>query len=105
MGLPPWFSDKGDRQRQNKRSKKQEKDRAAEIGGRPTAGSGSSWRSPGDVSTADVLEELKYTDAASFSLKVADIRAIERKATLQGKEPHLLVEFMQHGLRVKITIE
>lgn len=103
--MPKWMTPKADKKRQNRRSAAQERNRAAEIGGRPTAGSGSSWRSPGDVSTPDVLEELKYTDAASFSLKAKDLKAIQRKAVLQGKEPRMVIDFENHHLRVIVTIE
>lgn len=103
--LPPWMSDKAAKKKQNKRSRTQERKRADEVGGRPTAGSGSSWRSAGDVSTDDVLEEVKFTDKASYSLKVADLQAIRRKALNTGKEPSFLVEFSEHNMRVIIQIE
>lgn len=102
MTVPAWFSDGQDRPAQNKRSRKQERERAKETGGKVQSGSGSSWRARGDVRTDEALEQLKYTDAASYSLKVSEWEQIERDALSQGREPTLIIEFARHGLRLKI---
>ena len=94
-----------DREDVNSRSKKQELKRAAQIGGRRTAGSGSSYRSPGDVRGDDVLEELKFTDKKAFSLKVSDLLGILVKALNTGREPRMVVDFSEHNIRVVMTIE
>lgn len=101
--MPAWW-DK-DRQRQNTRSQKQEKDRAKEIGGVAQPGSGSSWRRPQDVVTADAMEQLKYTDKDSFTLKVSDWEQLAADALRAGKEPRMIVEMSKHNLRFLIIEE
>lgn len=100
MPVPSWFEK--DRERVNRNVRKQERDRAREIGGRPQAGSGCSWRAPGDVKGSEVLEELKQTSARSFTLKVADWYDIRRKALSQGREPRFIIEFGD-GTRLIVT--
>lgn len=103
--LPGWLSSKAKGRTQNSRSKAQEKKRAEETGGRLSAGSGSSYRSPGDVKSEDYLEEVKYTDKASYSLTVKVLNDIRRKARLTGREPRMVVDYEQHGIRAIIRIE
>jgi len=100
---PLWFG--RDKQRQNKRSDKQEKARAKEIGGKVQAGSGSSWRARGDCKNETVLEELKYTDASSFSLKAKDWLLHKDRALKQGREPVMVIEFMQDNVRLVLREE
>lgn len=94
------------RSERNDRSERQERQRASEVGGRRSAGSGSSYRSPGDVRTDDVLEELKFTDKKSFSLKLAQWEDIKAKALKLGREPRMVIEFHRDGERaVRLIIE
>lgn len=101
--LPAWFG--RDRQERNDRSRRQEERRAEQVGGRTTPGSGSSWRSPGDVRADDVLEELKYTDKGSYTLRIADWFSIKRKALKLGREPRMVIDFPHKQLRLVITEE
>lgn len=100
MPLPNWF-DK-DRERVNRNVRKQERERAREIGGRPQAGSGCSWRAPGDVKSSEVLEELKLTGKASYRFTLEEWHDIRRKALSQGRDPRFLIEFPD-GTRLIVT--
>jgi hypothetical protein len=101
--LPAWFTDKATKQRQNRRSSAQEKRVAKEVGGRQVVGSGSSWRAPGDVKSDTHLIEHKFTDAASFRLTVKDWRQARKDATVVGREPAMIIEFPEAGLRLVVT--
>lgn len=103
MSLPSWFEK--DREKQNARSQAQERKRAKETGGRVSAGSGSSWRSPQDNRTDEHMEQIKYTDRASYSLKMSEWEAIREDALRFGREPRLLIDFEKHGIRLLITEE
>lgn len=99
MSLPRWWGK--ERQEQNARSRRQEEEIATREGGRPTPGSGSSWRSPGDVTRAQSepgdetrLVEAKFTDKLSFRLDSGVIRQHWRRASSLGKEPVIVIEFM-----------
>ena len=102
--LPPWFG--RDRERQNRRSQRQETKRAKEVGGRPQGGSGSSWRARGDVKTLETLEELKFTTKSSYSLKMLDWRKIRAAALAQGRTPRMVIDLDVDGkdpLRLVVT--
>jgi hypothetical protein len=102
MSMPKWFSDEGaPRKERNRRSKKQETGRAKEIGGRATAGSGSSYRAPQDVFNRDFLEQLKFTDKESFTIKLAEWEQLEADARRAGREPRWVQEM--GGRRFIIT--
>ena len=101
MDLPSWW----DRQKQdqNRRSKKQEEQHAKRVGGKRQVGSGSSWRSPGDVRSEEYLDELKYTDAKSFSVSPVLWAGIKKKAALTGRTPRLIIRFDSSGLELIVT--
>lgn len=102
--VPRWFGNK--RKVNNARSRKQEKDRAQEIGGKAQVGSGSSWRAPQDVRGKGVLEQLKFTDGETLSINGAkDVRKVFLDALRSGREPYLVLEFKRFGLRVVGRIE
>lgn len=103
--LPAWFGEQGDKRRQNRRSRAQERKRAAETGGKVQRGSGTSWRARGDVRREEDLEQLKFTDAASYRVSVKEWQAIVADAQSQGREPVLIIDFEQHGLRLRVTQE
>lgn len=105
MPLPKWMSSKAKLQRQNRRSRNQERQRASEVGGRERAGSGSSWRAPQDVITATHLEQLKYTDHAVAVIKASELNKLDADATNAGKLPRLVVEFKRHGIRLVCDVE
>lgn len=101
--LPGWF-DKN-LEKQNTRSKAQERRIASQTGGRVQAGSGSSWRARQDVKTPGRLIQVKYTDKGSFSLTVKEIRQVQNDAALAGREAGFMVDFAQHGIRAVIHFE
>jgi hypothetical protein len=74
-------------------SRKQEHDWADRWGGRVTPGSGNGDKFKADVRTAIHLIELKYTHAASFTLKLGDLKKIEQQALLDGRDPVFGIEF------------
>ena len=65
------------------------------IGGRRRRGSGSAPGLPGDAYGERFLLEAKFTNAHSFSLKLADLTKIETAAFLAGKLPLLRFGFAQ----------
>lgn len=70
-----------------KQSQKHEKRLEAVIGGQRTAASGAFWSRKGDVRSADILMEHKYTSKKSFSLKSSELRKIETEAIMDGRMP------------------
>jgi hypothetical protein len=100
--LPEWFDG---RKQQNARSKKQENDRARQLGGRRQPGSGSSRRAPQDVKTDKLLEQVKYSDKDRITIKVADAIQTLNDALLFGREAGWCVDFENHGIRLIIQIE
>jgi hypothetical protein len=103
--MPPWWSEKSAKRRQNARSSRQERKIAREVGGKVQAGSGSSRRAPGDVKSSDELIQVKYTDANSYRLTVGESRKVHDDALKHGREPAMIVDFVQHGVRLRIHIE
>ena len=101
--LPHWFDKK--LEKQNARSKAQERQIASLLGGRVQAGSGSSWRASQDVKSDEELAQVKYTDKGSFVLKVSEMREVAKDASLAGRMPCMIVDFAQHGVRATITFE
>lgn len=53
----------------------------------------------------EVLEELKFTDKQSYSLRVKDWEAIRDKALSLGREPRMVVDFAEHNMRLVIVEE
>lgn len=103
MTLPSWWEK--ERQDRNRRSRSQETKRAAQKGGRPQAGSGSSWKAPHDVVLPDYLEELKFTDKDSYSINVEYWKRLKLAASRLGREPRMIVDFPKRGVRLIITEE
>jgi hypothetical protein len=68
-------------------------------------GSGSSWRRPEDVQTPAHLEQLKYTDEASFKINVSELSGLFANAMRDGREPRLVIEFSRYHLRMVAEIE
>ena len=72
-----------------KESKKHEVRLAKKIGGKRNAGSGSLWTRKGDVRSADLLIEHKWTGKASFSVKATVLEKIVKEAILDSRTPVL----------------
>lgn len=101
--VPAWWREGQDREKQNRRSREQERNRAKATGGKVQAGSGSSWRAREDVKTPDYLEQLKFTDKKSFSLKLSEWKRIRDNAIKAGREPRMVVEFSGEQVTLIIT--
>lgn len=69
-----------------KKSQRQERATARRFDGSVNAGSGNGWVRKSDVRSDDVLFEMKYTDAKSFSLKRDDLTKAEKYALIDGRE-------------------
>jgi len=76
-----------------KQSQKQEKRLAKAYGGGVTPGSGNGWVHKNDVKTDTLSIEAKYTDAKSFSLKLADLLKAEKYALIDGRDVIFTVSF------------
>lgn len=96
--MPTWFG--GRRQKQNKRSQKQEKKRAEELGGKTQAGSGSSWRAPQDIKANGILEQLKFTDKPTATVDVRHLRQLLDDAERAGRAPQYTIDFERYGIRL-----
>jgi hypothetical protein len=75
------------------RSKRQEARLAKAYGGNVTPGSGNGWVQKNDVRTKTLSIEAKYTDAKSFSLKLADLLKAEKYALIDGRDTIFTVSF------------
>lgn len=76
-----------------RRSKKQEKEIAARLGGRRTAASGSKDEK-GDIRVRGIVRiEAKTTKHKSFSVTLDMVRQIEDAALTAGELPCIIVEF------------
>jgi hypothetical protein len=72
-----------------KQSQKHEARLAGVLDGKRNAGSGAFWSRKGDVRSADVLLEHKYTGKASFTIKAAVLEKIVKEAILESRMPVL----------------
>jgi len=100
--MPAWWGEKQDKQRQNRRSARQERQVARSVGGKVQPGSGSSPRARGDVKSSEELIEVKYTDRDSFSIRKAVWTEHVRRARVQGREPVMVIKFDEHTT-IRIT--
>lgn len=76
-----------------KKSQKQEARLAKRYGGQVTPGSGNGWVHKNDVKTPSLSIEAKYTDAKSFSLKLADLIKAEKIALVDGRDSIFTISF------------
>lgn len=77
-----------------RRSQRQEKRLTKKVGGRMSPGSGSGER-PNDVRTDHLLIEAKCRvkpDAKQITIKLNDLRQVERNAAAEGRVPILSFE-------------
>lgn len=72
-----------------KQSQKHEKRLAKKVGGSVNAASGAFWSRKGDVRSADLLIEHKFTGKKQTTLKSDVLRKITREAILDGRMPVL----------------
>jgi len=72
-----------------KQSKKHEKRLAKLVDGKVNAASGAFWSRKGDVRSADLLIEHKWTGKKSFTMKSDVLEKIVTEAILDGRLPVL----------------
>jgi hypothetical protein len=77
------------RSKGQRESRKHEDRLAKKVGGQRTAASGAFWSRKGDVRSADLLIEHKWTGKASFTVKATVLEKIVREAILDGRTPVL----------------
>lgn len=105
--MPPWWDEESSNKRKkvNARSKKQEQNRAKQIGGRVQPGSGCSPNAPQDVRNAEYMEQLKFTDKASYRLTVEEWLELRADSDRFGRLPRMVIDFEEHNLRLIVTQE
>jgi Holliday junction resolvase len=72
-----------------KQSRKHEDRLSKKMGGQRTAGSGAFWSRKGDVRTAELLIEHKWTGKKSFTLKSDVLEKIVNEAIMDSRKPVL----------------
>jgi hypothetical protein len=70
-----------------KQSQKHEKRLAKAVGGQTTAASGAFWSRKGDVRSADLLIEHKWTGKKSKTISSAELKKISDEAIMDGRLP------------------
>jgi len=75
------------RSKGQKESQKHEKRLAKKIGGKRNAASGALWSRKGDVRSADLLIEHKWTGKKQFTVKSEVLKKTVREAILEGRMP------------------
>jgi hypothetical protein len=73
-------------------SRRQENDVAADNDGTPTPGSGNTWRAKNDVRASHYSYECKTTTKKSFSLKRSDLDVAEINALSEGRDMIYVVD-------------
>lgn len=75
---------------------KQEQRLANLLGGTVNSGSGNGWVRKADVrGRLQWLVEAKWTGSKSFTLKLADLRALEHHAVIDNRTPAFCIEFKE----------
>lgn len=92
---PLCFDDDYDSKRKKKKSRNQERRVAEMLGGSRVPLSGANERMKGDISSADLLIEAKYTAKESLSIKREWLEKIAMEAMAVGKTPALSFSFDQ----------
>ena len=70
-----------------KQSQKHEKRLAKAVGGQTTAASGAFWSRKGDVRSANLLIEHKWTGKKSKTISSAELKKITDEAIMDGRLP------------------
>jgi hypothetical protein len=88
-----------------RKSRRQEKRAAADLGGRVQPASGAMSHAKGDVRTVgSVLAECKTTSKKSYNLKLAEWQKVQSEAR-GGEMPVMQVEFQgQFGMHTKLAV-
>jgi uncharacterized protein YhfF len=70
-----------------KQSQKHEKRLAKAIGGQTTAASGAFWSRKGDVRSAELLIEHKWTGKKTKTISAVELEKITNEAIMDGRTP------------------
>lgn len=70
-----------------KQSRKHEDRLAKRLGGKRNAASGAFWSRKGDVRTAHILLEHKWTGKTQFTVKAVELEKIVKEAILDSRMP------------------
>lgn len=89
MAKPKWLKQESDK----KKSQKQEKKLAKVLKGKLTLNSGALFQK-NDVLTKNFSIEAKTTKYNSYSLKLKDIKLVEKYALRQKKFPLFVIDFL-----------
>ena len=84
---------------------KMERNTAARYNGRTTPQSGAGWVAKNDVRTFTESIECKTTKAASFSLKVSELKKADKTALLDGRRMVFEIQFEGRGKYVVLNEE
>lgn len=80
-----------------KKSIKQERETAKEVGGRTTPASGAKWHSKADVKSDNYLIECKITEKQYYSLKLSTWEKINEEATKAGLRTPVIRIDLENG--------
>lgn len=87
-----------------RRAPKQEKDKAARLGGSPIRGSGRGFKK-GDIAIPDIVRiECKNTQAASFRVTQAMVKTVRDAGMASGQLPVISVEFLDARGKVEMAV-
>ena len=89
MSRPKWAD------KPTKDNKKHEENWAKARGGRAQPSSGRFWHAKMDVKDEELLTDNKQTERLSFSIRVADWKALQAAAAKEGLAPCLQITFLQ----------
>jgi uncharacterized protein YhfF len=70
-----------------KQSQKHEKRLAKAVGGQTTAASGAFWSRKGDVRSAELLIEHKWTGKKTKTISAVELEKITNEAIMDGRTP------------------
>jgi len=89
MSAPKWAD------KPAKDNKKHEKAWAKSRQGRTQASSGRFWHAKMDVKDDELLTDNKQTERLSYTIKLAEWKALTREASREGLAPCLQITFVQ----------
>lgn len=99
MSTRPKWADKP-----TKDNKKHEQAWAKARGGRAQPSSGRFWHAKFDVRDSVLLTDNKQTERASFSIRVADWRLLQRAASREGLSPCLQITFLTEQGSIDLAV-
>ena len=80
--------------------RRREKKVMKDLGLQPQPLSGAGWMAKEDGQNEIYLAQLKSTQAASYSIKVADIQELVKNSLMTGKIPVFVIDFLEYDLKL-----